>query len=268
MFRNPLYLNEPLLRSLADYYGVELLGDREVTRRRRDESRRRAGVNKYIEVGREGGKEDEVTETYSMEFRPVRALNDVVDRLLQDEALVDLTLDEEQGVAQRSTVQVEGLLELSPVTEVGALMSALLPPMIEQLAAGEESPELDPALLGQVFLGGPPQGVLHVFTVEVGVHRFLIMADPKHLYGNATMDDLDGELTILASVDRMIPEGTSKPLDRYVMPNMNRATRRLFGRKDFAEMIEGLGDVLGQRVDRSALTVEGPAIIATPVAIY
>lgn len=268
MFRNPLYLNVHLLRSLADYHGYDLPGDREVTRRTRDESRRRAGVDKVINVGGEGEKEDEVTERYSLEFRPVRALNDVVDRLLREEAVVDLTTDENQAVLRRSIIQAEGELELSPVTEVGAFVSAFVPSMVEQMAAGREEPEFDPAIMGQMFLGGAPAAAMHVFTMDVQAYHFIVLVDPKHLHEDATMDDLEGEFTLLATVDRIIPEGASKSLDRYLMPTMNRATRRMFGGKTLIEMVESLGDVLGNEIDPDALTVSGPAMIVTPVGIY
>jgi hypothetical protein len=268
MFRNPLYLDVPLLRSLADYHGIELSGDRAVTRRIRDESRRRAGISKGVELGREGEKEDEVTETYALEFRPVRALNDVVDELLRGELIVDLTVDEGQDVPRRSTIQIEGALELSPVTEVGAFMSTVLPSMIEQMAAGAEQPELDPTLIGGLLLGGAPEGVVHVFVMEAGDHRLVVMADPKHLYGDASMDDLDGELTLLATVDRLVADDEAKSLDRYVMPNVNRTMRRMLGGKDLVEMAEGLGEAIGRKIDRDSLTISGPAAIVTPVAIY
>jgi len=81
-FRNPLLLDVELLRSPADYAGVEIGGAAQVTRRTLAERRGRAGINKGLDVGGERGATEEITESYSEELRPVRALNDVIDHLL------------------------------------------------------------------------------------------------------------------------------------------------------------------------------------------
>lgn len=268
MFRNPAYLDVPLLRNLADYYGVDLPGEREVTRKSTRESSSRAGVTKVVDVGKEGTSGDEITESYSDKFRPVRALNDVVDRLLLDEALADLTQDPVHPVSRRSVVQFDGLLELSSLTEVAAMLTALMPALLNQASSGSESLEAPESILTEIFLGGPPTNVVHVFESEVGTYRFLVMVNPENLFGSRTIDDLDGEVTVLGTVDRVVPEGTSASLERYVMPNVSRSVRRAMAGDGLAEMLRGFGEAFGKPMDGSSLSVAGPAVLLTPVGIY
>jgi hypothetical protein len=50
-FRNPPYLNLPLLQNLADYYAIELPGEAQVTRRSLAERKGMAGIKTGVELG-------------------------------------------------------------------------------------------------------------------------------------------------------------------------------------------------------------------------
>ena len=134
-FRNPRYLDLPALQNVADYYDIPLPEERQVTRTTSSNRGGRAGISHGIEAGLERGSAEEVVEAYSVQPRPVRAMNDVVDQLLSAAQLIDLTSDAEQAIAQGAVLQIEGELHLSPVTELGAIMAASLPGLIARAAA-------------------------------------------------------------------------------------------------------------------------------------
>lgn len=62
------------------------MGDALVTRRIMEARRGRGGVARPVEARRERDSSEEVTEVYSQPFRPVRAMNDVIDELLRRRA--------------------------------------------------------------------------------------------------------------------------------------------------------------------------------------
>jgi hypothetical protein len=197
-------------------------------------------------------------------------MNDVVDFLIQNDELVDLTQDSSHAFGQRDVVQVEGLLTLSPVTEIGALMAALMPFMLDQFAAGKTTDDLDPAAIGQVILAGTaPQDFVHVFDLDAGddVPSLVLLANPAYLFGTSTIDDLDGDFTVLATVDRMVEADDTYSLERHVLPGLNRTARRAMGSEGLSGLLESSSEMLGKALDESALRVEGPAALLQPVAI-
>lgn len=99
-----------------------------------------------------------------------QATNDVVDALLADSSLVDLVDEASTPFAQRDVVQVDGSISLSPVTEAGAVMAIVLPPMLEKIVAGGTPDDLDMSSLGQALLN-PGTDFPHVFEVDTDMGR-------------------------------------------------------------------------------------------------
>lgn len=269
-FRNPLYLNLELLQNVADYYGIELPADAQVTRRTSDERRGRAGLSRGVDVGRETGSTDEVTEVYTTTVRPVRVMNDVIDALLGDSDLVDLTSDPSVSVKQRDVVQIDGRISLSPVTEIGALMATLLPLLMDQVASGGDLEDLDATSLGEAVLGSGAQNFVHVFELDDAGTPFanFILLNPPHLFGSATTDDIDGDVTAFATVDRVVTHGRIFSLERHLLPGLNRIARRAMGTSGLADLLDGASEMLGRPVDESTISIHGPAVLLTPIAIY
>lgn len=262
MFRNPLYLNLNLLQNLADYMGIELVTDTEVTRQTVDERRGRVGIKKVVDVSGEKGSTAQVTEVYTTSFRPVRAMNDVIDALLRSDDLVDLATNPDAAFSQRDVIQIEGTLSISPVTEMGALMAQVTPLLVDQASKGKKEFDLKPADVGKILLEDQPGDFVHVLELNLGDERpaAYVLAMPSNLFGSATMDDLTGELTILATVDRLVDAGGTFSLERHLMPGLNRTVRRAIGSHDLSDMLRSFAtDVLGRTIDPDAISVKGPA---------
>jgi hypothetical protein len=269
-FRNPVYLDSDLLRNLADYYGVALPTEGEVVRRVVEERGGTLGVNKVVEAKRDTGSTEEVTETFTSQVRPVRALNDVIDHLLTAGDVADLTQTGNAGLVVRSPVQAEGDLVLSPATEMGSLVSRFLPLLIAQAAQGSQDFNMSDADAAQVLFAPQPAAYAHVYelVLDEREERFIVLVDPSHVYGSATVDDLDGELTVFGIVDRLLPPGASFSLEKYFLPGLNRTLRRALSGDQLVKMLEGFGEMTGEKVDAASLSVLGPAALISPLAIY
>lgn len=269
-FRNPVYLDFDLLRNLADYYGVVLPAEGEVVRRMVEERGGTLGVNKVVEAKRDTGSTEEVTETFTSQVRPVRALNDVIDHLLTAGDVADLTQEADAALVVRSPLQAEGDLVLSPATEMGSLVSRFLPVLIAQAAKGSQDFEMSDADAAQVLFTPQPAAHTHVYELllDEREERFIVLVDPGHVYGSATVDDLDGELTVFGIVDRVLPPGASFSLEKHFLPGLNRTLRRALSGDQLVKMLEGFGEIAGEKIDAASLSIHGPAAVISPLAVY
>jgi hypothetical protein len=57
-------------------------------------------------------------------------------------------------------------------------------------------------------------------------------------------------------------------LDKYLMPGLPRVLRRAIGTKRIKEMVSGLEDVVGRKVEPDELTLHGPALLLKPLAVF
>ncbi len=143
--------------------------------------------------------------------------------------------------------------------------------MISRAASGAEVGELDPAVMGKMVMAGAPgEGFLHVFELarDTPGPRTFLLVHPAHLFGSAAVDDIDGELTVVGTVDRLINEGDSFSLERHFLPGLNRTVRRAFQGEGVSGLLESFSNVLGRRIDISDLSLTGPAVLLTPMTIY
>ena len=92
--------------------------------------------------------------------------------------------------------------------------------------------------------------------------RVLIKLSRDWFHRNASPDDLGGDVAVFGIVEQLVPEGSQYGLDRFLMPGANRAMRRMIGKDQMAELMEKLGQ------NGDALTLEGPAWIVRPIAVF
>lgn len=270
-FRNPRYLDVPLLTNLADYYGVEVPVTAQVVRRTLADKGRGAKVKTVIEAHLESGKQEELTETFATELRPVRLMNDVIDHLLSEGLLDDLVENPDAQLTGGAPVQLQGELIVSPVTEIGSLMARFMPLLIAQVGQGQSDFELDQAAAVQLLMGPQPESFPQVYDLDISQvegRRFVVVADPKHLVGDVEVEDLESEVTLLGTVERLLSATTSMSLDRYLLPGMNRAMRKAFAKSSIEDLLQSFNDLPGQGVDVNSLTIHGPGAVIKPVAIY
>ena len=271
-FRNPLYLDLELLANLSDYYGISLPEEKNVTRRTLDEGARTGGVDKGIIAKGEKSYAQEVTETYSVSTRPVRLMNDLLDHIEGSAELVDLDADPEATVTNGAVVQVAGDLTPAAANEIGGILARFLPLLMAQVSQGATDFQPSQAELMQAFMADGDAQHPQLFDIAeespVEGRSSVLVLDPDGLRGSATMDDLEGEQTVVAHVDRIVRPRQELSLDKYLMPGLPRVVRRSLGKKGLVEMMSGLDKVIGRPVGADDLTIHGPALLLKPLAVF
>lgn len=71
----------------------------------------------------------------------------------------------------------------------------------------------------------------HIFDIEFDGQDIpaIAMVDPAKIREGSDIEDLVGEATLFGVVDRIVGEGRTFSLEKYLLPGMNRAARRVMG---------------------------------------
>lgn len=269
-FRNPMYLDIPLLKNLADYYGIDVPIPRQIVQHNAGTRTRGVGVKKVLDAHMDSDKTTETTETFTTDLRPVRLVNDVIDNLLASSDVIDLLSNPDADLVSQSPIQIEGELTVSPATEIGSIVGRFFPLLIAKYAEGEDDPSFGNEDLAQFLLAPQNEGaqVYDLTTANTDGFRTVLILDPRNISEDRDCDDLEGAFTVFGIVDRLLAEGGSLSLVRYLLPGMNRVVRRAIKRASLEELLEGFGEMSGQTIDSSALSVTGPGAVIKPLAIY
>lgn len=87
------------------------------------------------------------------------------------------------------------------------------------------------------------------------------------LQSGRSMDDLEGDLTVVGHIERIVGEGSSIELDKYLLPGLNRPMRRMLKSQGKLEgMFEDAPS--GLAITTEDLSLAGPAVFLRPAAIY
>jgi len=169
-------------------------------------------------------------------------------------------------------IQFDGVLRVSPATEVGAVMAQMMPIMFSALANGQDPSTLDqsalvPALMGS---GTGATDFAHVLELDEPIdgRTFVVIVKPDRLFGSAAIDDLEGDVSVFGLVDRLIPQGGSQSLERYLLPGLNRVARRAMSANSMNDLLQNFSQLGGRSVSSDAVNLSGPAAVVTPLAIY
>ena len=267
--RNALYLDLELVQNVADYFGVELQVETKFVETGGSKSGVGVGLGfeSIAKASYDRGKTSEVQASYEVPVRPLRALNDVIDAVeAQGEVAFDFNETPLDGLVRGDLVRFDGLLSVSPATEVGALLSVMLP-LFGSSSSGQFTPELQAQMLG-ALMNPPTASGPQLFTTTAGGQEstFLVSVDPAYLFRNSTFEDLASDVTVFGSVEAIVPAGQNISLERWLLPDVNPAMRRLLMEKGLGEMLKGL-KTSGLNVD-AAEVVAGPALQVRPMAIY
>lgn len=264
--RNPTYLDQDLLQNIAEFLGIEYPVERKV---RELGTRERSGAGSVglpgTVLGARGERStsDEVETTYEAPVRPVKVLNDVLDEAISSGDIKQIGTNGPATIVRRDLVEIEGVANLSATSEAGGVMEKLLPAFAQSpggLGGGDVPPGLITAILSDE---STPRPLLFDFTSpELSDVRICVQLDRGWFHRNATPDDIDGEVTVVGSVDQLIPEGGEMSLERFLMPGANRAARRMMGKEALHDLMTKLG------LEGSTLTLEGPAWVVRPLAVF
>lgn len=267
MIRLPKYLDEDLVRTLADYLDLEAAESRQVRNRSTSQGRGSLGIRAGVaeaQAGRERGGETE--ETFSAPVRPIRLFNDVIDSLAASGELIELDRMADAELIHRAPIEVSGVIKVSPVSEVAAAFAMLTPLLMSGANVDDlNASEIAGALIDQ-------RGALAPVVVELQPHssdyRFAAVLKPGLLGSGVGFDELEGEFTIFGTVDRVMGEVDSLNLEQFMFPGWNRTLRRAIGRDDLAGMLVELGGLTSSSFEAEDLQFQGPGALIGAMAIY
>lgn len=266
-FRNPVYLDTNLLVPLANYHGIEVMTDVAITSKSQETTGGggEAGVNIHALQAKGNGSrqtQNEVTEARTVKDHPVSAFNHLMDQLELKEAVITSL---ENGVSKRDLVELDSDWEVSELTSVGAMLDGMLTLMFAHPELMESSDDMPASLVGPLVSGEGTQKVCIIEGEpddEVG--RLVGICSGDGIL--ASLDDLEGDRTVLAQVEQFVTEGADFNLERFLLPSMNRAMRRRFA--GVGHLTEMASAVLDRKISAEDLKVPGPASILRVIAIY
>ena len=256
----PVYVDSDLVQDLLDGLGVErpVSVEIETVSTAGKSGGGKAGVSG---LGIQGERESSTQrrETFTKRSRPSQLLETAIEGLRESDQLVDLTLEPDTAIPRRSIVEVTGEVEVSEISDVPSLMRSFAPFIEGGLVDTDDVPPEFVQLLTGEADSGPL--LLHVETDAVPI---LLRGDTKWVLDGKEVDDVEGELTVLAYVERVVAPEQRVPLDRYVMPGMNRAMRRKLGREGILDLLSKVSDNHSDDI----LDFIGPGLVARPVGVY
>lgn len=248
-YRSPRYLEVNELVPLANYHGIEVMADLELTQR--DSSEREKGFggtlslpipgSPSIQANSSKGGSVEVTQSRKITDHPSGALNRLVDKLQEGNLLeTDASL-----AHKRQLVELDREWEVSPATDVGNIFSAMI------RAFGENSAIFNgtgvPNDFIAKFLQNDEQTGPIVLDSQATTDqpRAIALLSPNAITQQYTVDDLEGEFAVFGQVETYKEDQQKYSLDKFFLSGVNRSARRAFKIENF---LESAHKMLGREV--------------------
>ncbi|MER7589616.1 hypothetical protein ABTW72_18985 [Micromonospora sp. NPDC127501] len=266
-----MYLDTETLVPLANYHDIQVMVDVAVTQRDLGQRSGNAGVKAVLpvpgspglEFGGSKGSESEVTQARTIKDHPTNALNRLLDELARNgDVVTDLSTD---VVTRRQLVEIDGDWSISPATDAGALVTAMVD-LFAQNPSAVNSSEPPPEFYS-LMTSGPTLGsvVLEAALEDANETQVLVLLDAGYLSGRTGPDDLEGDRTVFGQVDALVAEGSNYSLDKFFLSGFSRAFRRTFSVEDLLKNMPMESD---KQVTIEDLKIRGPLVVIKAIAIY
>lgn len=268
MIIRPRYIDLDLVWDLLDHLGYEIPESMNVRRTSADARDRHVGIDHGVAAGMGAGRSSGREETYTTPVRPVQLVKQALEGLREEGDLINVAEDPEAAIAQRRSIEVSGVLSTAPGSEVAPLFQAVFGALQE--SGVEDLGELPEAEILRRLMGSGPPSAPTVMTLDPDpdIGQVTMILRPSGLYRVDSFDDLEGDMTVFGVVDRVLGDGPSVSLDRYMFPGLNRTMRRAISGKALDRLLDDLRDHLDQPIDRDDLAARGPGAIVSAAAIY
>lgn len=261
MFISPVYVDGDLIREFLDYFDLEEPDVTNVEQVSSDDRGRHLGGGKVpASTGRV--RKSERREAFTNIASPARLVSMTLDAA-RDE-LIDLDQDPDAALVHHGLLTVTGDLRPSNVSNIPQLIGTLAQTFAATASDADDG--ISNAQKAQMIFGSesPPM----MLTMELPREETLVMIVREDwLQTGRSMDDLEGDLTVFGHIERVIGEGSSMELDKYLLPGLNRPMRRMLKSEGKLEgMFEGAP--AGFAITTEDLSLSGPAVLLRPAAIY
>ncbi len=274
--RSPLYLDLETLTALAEYHEVEVPRAEEIVERTvRKRSGRASAAVAGIGGAVEGGRDVEVQRSYSLTPKDKVVVSRAIDELVREGHVSQL---DDQTRLQRGTwVEVEGVARMTTASLVGKLLYVLRDALqssdvdMSNLEFADVAPDVLKRAK-EVYIGGelvPMPILLEIAPAAHDTARVYVSLEPGLFVDDAAQERIEGAVTILGVVDRVIPADEYFSAEQWILHGYEWLLRRL--------LLPRVDDVARQLVDSLTLDLpaddvsayfSGPAIVIKGTALY
>ncbi|MEU9900047.1 hypothetical protein ACIBCS_43365 [Streptomyces phaeochromogenes] len=233
-----------------------------------------------IALNGSAGSDFQFQSTYSLAPREKATVSKVIDGLIREKAVrVNPTGDE--ALSKDTLVEIEGTARItaaSVMSKVFFLFRRLM--LARDINDLNELANLDvedadvAEEIRRVYLQNEllPLPVLLELSGSAMPHKVYVNVRPDFFIDEASADRLEGDLRVLGSVSRLVPEGDYRVTDEWLLHGWEFMTRRIM----MAQIQDDLERVT-QQLQRLGLDVpdddvhayiSGPAVVIDAIALY
>lgn len=260
------YLDDSKVRMLVAGIDMGRIASSKTTKAAKNNKEGTGGIKAgLIDIGGRASSAGELTEEVSIEATAEGAFYRLRDSLGSEQELFSDRIDNisieelERGLI----VEIEGMMEISPANE-------LVNNVLQFIDAGAKLGYIDTCDMKSRQSIQAIQAVLDKNRLSVIVrsddnkNKAIAVLETKML--KISEAELNDEFVIMGKIIRIIKEGETLDLTPYCMNPAFRKNKMFI--KIITESLPKLQEGLGGSVDLSDLTLNGPAMILSPIAIY
>lgn len=275
--RNPVYLDLETLEAQAQYHDVDFPIPADVVERtnhgRSGEAGAQAGP---FTIRGTGGKDVELQRSYTLAPRHKTVVSRAMDSLV---AAGHVQTDLLAGVSRDDLVLLEGRSSLMPCSTAGKLMHIALQAMRDAQVSDFSSfrtADLEPGFAQhakRAYLNNEllPMPLLLRLDSPADCPALYVDLQPGHFLDSRSIDDVEGEIRVLGTVDKLIDDGDYYSAERWLLPGWEHQMKRLLMA---SEGIDGAFEAIAEQLGVDAPAedtkpyLSGPALLVSAIAVY
>lgn len=279
--RHPSFLDLETLLSQAEYHDIDVPVAQDIVE---TTVSKRSGGGKAgfgpLALNGSAGSDFQFQSTYSLAPREKATVSKVIDGLIREKA-VDVNPAGDAALAKDALVEIDGTARITAASVMSKVFFVfrrlMLDRDIDDLSelANLDVDDIDVAqAIQRVYLHNEllPLPMLLEVTGSSLPHKVYVNVRPDFFINEASADRLEGDLRILGSVYRMIPDGEFRVTDEWLLHGWEFMMRRIM----MAQIQDDLHEVM-QQLTRLGLDVpdddvqayiSGPAVVIDAVALY
>jgi hypothetical protein len=279
--RSPTFLDLETLLSQAEYHDIDVPVAQDIveTTVSKRSGGGKAGIGALALSGSAGG-DFHFQSTYSLAPREKATVSKVIDALIRQKA-VQVNPSGDTALSRDALVEVEGTARITAVSVLSKVffvfrrlvlardindLNELANLDLQDAAVAEE--------IRRVYLQNelPPLPMLLEVTGSTMPHKVYVNVRPDFFINEASANRLEGEMRVLGSVSRLVPEDDFRVTDEWLLHGWEFMMRRIM----MAQIQDDLEKVT-QQLQRLGLDVpdgdvhayiSGPAVVIDAIALY
>ncbi|MFJ6889715.1 hypothetical protein ACIQRC_33415 [Streptomyces californicus] len=279
--RHPSFLDLETLLSQAEYHNIDVPVAQDIveTTAKKRSGGGKAGIGPLALNGT-AGTDVQFQSTYSLAPREKATVSKVIDGLIREKA-VSVNPAGDTALSKDALVEIEGTARITAASVLSKLFFVFRRLMLDRdindlsELANLDVDDADVAqAIQRVYLRNEllPLPMLLEITGSALPHKVYVNVCPGYFIDEASADRLEGDMRILGSVYRLVPEDEYRVTDEWLLHGWEFMMRRIM----MAQIQDDLQEVT-QQLNRLGLDVPdddvqayitGPAVVLDAVALY